>query len=623
MIRQDLTGDLKSLGRDALDFIVGVSAACPNGQTVNRVKGLVDPVGAPLVGARFGDSATALRAPTGGAPTGGLESLATSKDREMIIMDVIETQIDTGSDDYQRNYESMTTLVEDFKRELHTAREVRSQKSLDRLAQQNKMPARKKVEMLLDRNTPFLEIGALAARGMYDGKIHSAGLIAGIGVVAGREVMVNASDPTIKGGSIYPMGVKKSLRCQTIVMENRLPMVNLLDSAGAYLPLQSEIFPDADDGGRIFYNQAVISKMGIPQITAVMGLCTAGGAYIPAMSDEVVHVRGTGAIFLGGPPLVKAATGEEVTADELGGADVHCMESGVSDYYAESEAHAIDILRKIVKTLPANPKAGLSMQAPAPPLYDPKEIYGIVSRDFSIPYDVRELIARIVDRSEFLEFKELYGTTLVCGWAYIHGFPVGILGNNGVLFSDSSLKGTQFIQICDKRKIPLIFLQNISGFIIGREYERGGITKNGHKMVNAVSTATVPKFTVMTGASFGAGNYAMCGRAYSPRFLWSYPNAEIGVMGGAQAADVLVTITNDQKVRAGEPFLTDEEIGAIKDPIVAAAKKEGDAYYSTSNMWDDGIIDPADTRDVLGLCISASLNAPIRDDVQGYGIYRM
>jgi len=538
-------------------------------------------------------------------------------------MDVIETKVDTGSDEYKKNYESMAALVEDLKAALIKSRETRSQKSLGRLAEQNKLPARKKVEMLLDRNTPFLEIGPLAARGMYDGKIHAAGLIAGIGVVEGKEVMVHASDPTIKGGSIYPMGVKKSLRCQTIVMENHLPMVNLLDSAGAYLPLQSEIFPDADDGGRIFYNQARISKMGIPQITAVMGLCTAGGAYIPAMSDEVVHVKGTGAIFLGGPPLVKAATGEEVTADELGGANVHCMESGVSDYYAENETHAIDIVRKIVKALPANEKASLSMQAPAPPLYDPKEIYGVVSRDLAIPYDVRELIARIVDRSEFLEFKELYGTTLVCGWAYIHGYPVGILGNNGILFSDSSLKGTQFIQICDKRKIPLIFLQNISGFIIGREYERGGITKNGHKMVNAVSTATVPKFTVMTGASFGAGNYAMCGRAYSPRFLWTYPNAEIGVMGGAQAADVLITITNDQKIRVGQPPLSEEEVEAIKGPIIAAAKKEGDAYYSTSNLWDDGVIDPADTRDVLGLCISASLNAPIRDDVYGYGIYRM
>ena len=406
-------------------------------------------------------------------------------------------------------------------------------------------------------------------------------------------------------------------------MENRLPFINLLDSAGAFLPLQSELFPDSDDGGRIFYNQAVMSKMGIPQITAVMGLCTAGGAYIPAMSDEVVHVRGHGAIFLGGPPLVRAATGEEVTADELGGAEVHCMESGVSDYMADDDAHAVSIIRNIVKNLPAGEKHRLTMKEPSPPLYDPREIYGIVNRRISVPYEVREVIARIVDGSEFLEFKELYGSTLVCAWAYIHGHPVGILANNGILFSESSLKGAQFIQLCDKRKIPLVFLQNISGFIIGREYERTGITKNGHKLINAVSTATVPKFTVMMGASFGAGNYGMCGRGYSPRFLWTWPNAEIGVMGGEQAAGVLVTIKNDQLAKEGKPPLSGEEADAIRNPIIAAAKKEGDAYYSTANMWDDGIIDPAATRDVLGLCISVSLNAPIRDDVYGYGTFRM
>jgi acetyl-CoA carboxylase carboxyltransferase component len=435
--------------------------------------------------------------------------------------------------------------------------------------------------------------------------------------------MVNANDPTIKGGAAYPMSVKKTLRCQTIVMENNLPMVNLLDSAGAFLPLQSELFPDLDDGGRVFYNQAIISKMGIPQITAVMGLCTAGGAYVPAMSDEVVHVKGTGAIFLGGPPLVLAATGEEVSADELGGADVHCRESGVSDYYAEDDAHGISIVRKIVGNLPENKKSCLTLRDPAPPLYDPKEIYGIVSRELSTPYDSREVIARIVDGSEFLEFKEMYGPTLVCGWAHIYGYPVGILANNGILFSDSALKATQFIQVCDKRKIPLVFLQHISGFIIGQAYERGGITKNGHKMVNAVSTATVPKFTVMMGASFGAGNYAMCGRAYSPRFLWNWPNAEIGVMGGEQAAGVLITLQNNQRKKAGQPLLTDEEVQFIHDPVVEAARKEGNAYYSTANLWDDGIIDPAKTRDVLGLSISAALNAPIRDDVPGYGVFRM
>ena len=538
-------------------------------------------------------------------------------------MDILESKIDRSSDEYKLNYETMAALVEDLKRELKTAREERSAKALERLREQGKLSVPRRLELLLDKNTPFLEIAPLAAKGVYDGKVHAAGNISGIGIVEGKEVLVIANDPTIKGGTIYPLGVKKLLRCQTISMENRLPVIYLVDSGGAFLPLQSEIFPDSDDGGRGFYNQAIMSKMGIPQITAVMGLCTAGGAYIPAMSDEVVHVKGTGAIFLGGPPLVKAATGEDVTAEDLGGADVHCIESGVSDYYAEDDAHAISIVRKIVKNLPRNIKQQLSTRKAEPPLYDPREIYGIVSRDLKVPYDVREVIARLVDRSEFLEFKEMYGPTLVCGWAYIHGYPVGILANNGILFSESSLKGTQFIQICDRRKIPLIFLQNISGFIIGREYERGGITKNGHKLVNAVSTATVPKFTVMMGASFGAGNYGMCGRGYSPRFLWSWPNAEIGVMGGEQAADVLITVKNDQLAREGKPPMTSEEVMAIKLPIVEAARKEGNAYYSTANIWDDGVIDPADTRDVLGLGISASLNAPIPDDIFGYGIFRM
>jgi len=538
-------------------------------------------------------------------------------------MDVIETRIDTNSDEYKRNFEAMELLVADLKEELRKAREERPQKDVDRLKKQGKLPVRTKLDMLLDRNTPFLEIAPLAARGMYDGKVHAAGLVAGIGIVEGHEVLVVASDAMIKGGAVYPMGVKKNLRCQTICMENRLPMVSLLDSAGAYLPLQSEIFPDVDDGGRIFYNQAVISKMGIPQITAVMGLCTAGGAYVPAMSDEMVHVKGTGAIFLGGPPLVKAATGEEVTADQLGGAEVHCIESGVSDYFAEDDAHAISIVRKIVKALPMNEKAKLTMREPRPPIYEPRELYGIVSRDLKVPYDCREIIARMVDGSEFLEFKELYGPTLVCGFASIHGCPVGILGNNGILFSDSSLKATQFIQLCDRRGIPLLFLQNINGYIIGRQYERLGITKDGHKMVNAVSTSTVPKFTVIVGASFGAGNYGMCGRAYSPRFLWMWPNAQIGVMGGEQAAGVLITLKNDQNAKAGLPPMTPDEEDLIRKPIVDAARAQGDAYYSTANLWDDGILDPVDTRNVLGLAISAALNAPLRDDRVGFGIFRM
>ena len=538
-------------------------------------------------------------------------------------MAVIETRIDTASEEYRKNFERMTALVTDLKAALQQAREERSDKARQRVAEVGKLPVRERLDLLLDRNTPFLEIGALAAKGMYDGKVHGAGSVIGIGVVEGREVIVNANDPMIKGGTIYPLGVKKSLRAQKIAMENRLPTIYLIDSGGAFLPLQSEIFPDEDDGGRIFYNQAVMSKMGIPQIAAVMGLCTAGGAYIPAMSDEVVHVKGTGAIFLGGPPLVLAATGEEVTADELGGADVHCRESGVSDYFADSDGHALAIVRELVRNLPGADKARLSRRDPAPPRYDPKEIYGIASRDLKTPYDVREVIARIVDHSDFTEFKALFGTTLVCGFAHIHGYPVGILGNNGILFSDSALKATQFIQLCDRRGIPLVFLQNINGYIIGREYERLGITKDGHKMVNAVSTATVPKFTVMTGASFGAGNYGMCGRAYGPRFLWTWPNAEIGVMGGEQAADVLISVKNDQLARAGEPPMSEEDVAAIKGPIVEAARKEGNAYHSTANLWDDGIIDPAETRNVLGLSISAALNAPLRDAGQGYGIFRM
>ncbi len=538
-------------------------------------------------------------------------------------MDIIETAIDVNSEGYQANFEAMTALVEELDKELDISMNQRSEKALARHKESEKIPAAKKLELLLDRNSPFLEIAPLAARGQYSGDIHKAGIVAGIGKVGGKECMVTISDATIKGGSMYPLSVKKTLRCQAIAMENRLPFINLLDSAGAFLPMQSEIFPDVDDGGRVFYNQARMSKMGIPQIVGVMGLCTAGGAYGVAMCDEIVHVRGHGAIFLGGPPLVKAATGDEVSADELGGAIVHCQESGVSDYLAEDDPHAIAIIRDIVANLPENEKSQLSMQTPEPPLYDPKELYGIVSPDLTKPYDIREVIARVVDGSRFLEFKETYGPTLVTGWAYIHGYPVGILANNGILFSESAQKGTQFIQLCDRRKIPLVFIQNINGFIVGKAYEKGGITKDGHKMVNAVSNSSVPKFTMIVGASFGAGNYAMCGRAYSPRMLWMWPNAQIGVMGGAQAADVLVTITNDQRNRMGFKDLSDQEAAALREPVMANALKEGNAYYSTSMIWDDGIIDPAKSRDVLGLGISAALNAPLRDDKYGYGVFRM
>ncbi len=538
-------------------------------------------------------------------------------------MDVIETQINVNSAEYRKNYEEMTGLVGELNRELDRAMNERSPKALQRHRESGKLPAAKKLELLQDRNSPFLEIAPLAARGLYDGEIHKAGLVCGIGMVSGRECMITINDATIKGGSMYPMAVKKTLRCQAIAMENRLPFINLMDSAGAFLPMQSEIFPDLDDGGRIFYNQARMSKMGIPQIVGVMGLCTAGGAYGVAMCDEIVHVKDHGAIFLGGPPLVKAATGDEVSADELGGALVHCRDSGVSDYFAEDDGHAISIIRKIVKGLPANGKSVLSTRPPMPPVYDPRELYGIVSPDLSRPYDIREVLARIVDGSQFLEFKEMFGHTLVTGWAYIHGYPVGILANNGILFSESAQKGTQFIQLCDRRKIPLVFIQNINGFIVGKAYEKGGITKDGHKMVNAVTNCTVPKFTVIVGASFGAGNYAMCGRAYSPRMLWMWPNAQIGVMGGPQAADVLVTIANDQRLRMGQPALSDAEKAAIREPVIANALRDGSPYYSTAQLWDDGIIDPVKTRDVLGLGISVALNGPLRDDAYGYGIFRM
>jgi acetyl-CoA carboxylase carboxyltransferase component len=538
-------------------------------------------------------------------------------------MDVIHSNIDTASQEFQDNARRMEDLVARLRDELEKARTERSDKARKRNEELGKLTVQERLDLLLDRNTPWLEIAPLAARGMYDGGVHGAGSRAGIGVVQGREVLVSANDPMIKGGTIYPMGVKKTLRCQAIVMENRIPSILLVDSGGAFLPLQSEIFPDADDGGRIFYNQAWMSKMNIPQITAVMGLCTAGGAYIPAMSDHVVHVKGTGAIFLGGPPLVRAATGEEVSAEDLGGALVHCQESGVSDYFAEDDAHAIQILRDIVQMLPPPKRAQIPTRAVRPPLYDPKEIYGIVPQRLSQPYDVREVIARIVDGSEFLEFKAMYGPTLVCGWAYVHGYQVGIVANNGVLFSNSALKATQFVQLCDRQGIPLVFLQNIAGFIIGREYERGGITKDGHKMVNAVATATVPKFTVMIGASFGAGNYAMCGRAYSPRFLWMWPNAEIGVMGGEQAADVLVSVKNDQLLREGLQTIQPDFAEAIRKPIIEKSREQGDAYYSTANLWDDGIIDPAKTRDVIGLGISVSLHASLDERHQGHGTFRM
>jgi acetyl-CoA carboxylase carboxyltransferase component len=537
-------------------------------------------------------------------------------------VDVIGTEVDTGSADYRENLAAMQARVEELARELARARSERSEKARRRNAELGKLSVQERLDRLLDPGTPWLEIAPLAARGMYEGDVHGAGSRAGIGVIRGREVVVHANDPTIKGGTVYPMGVKKTLRVQAIALENRLPMVMLVDSGGAYLPLQSEIFPDADDGGRIFYNQAQMSKANIPQITAVMGLCTAGGAYIPAMSDHVVHVNGTGAIFLGGPPLVRAATGEEVSAEELGGARVHCQESGVSDYLAEDDDHALRIVRDLMEALPAEPVPGPA-RPPEEPLFDPAELYGIVPRSLSTAYDVRQVLARLVDGSRFLEFKALYGPTLVCGFAFVHGYRVGILASNGVLFSPSALKAAQFLQLCDRQGIPLLFLQNIAGYIIGREYERGGITKDGHKMVNAVATATVPKLTVIIGQSFGAGNYGMCGRAYSPRFLWMWPNARIGVMGGDQAAQVLVSVKNDQRAREGKPPLAPEEEEEIRAPILALAEAEGSAWHSTAHLWDDGILDPARTRDALGLALAVCQKPPLEPRRQGYGTFRM
>jgi acetyl-CoA carboxylase carboxyltransferase component len=538
-------------------------------------------------------------------------------------MDVIESAVDTRSAAYRENFEAMEALVAELRSELERARTERSERARRRNAELGKLTVQERLDRLLDPGTPWLEIAPLAARGLYEGDVHGAGSRAGIGLVQGREVVVHANDPMIKGGAVYPLGVKKTLRVQAIALENRLPLVMLVDSGGAYLPLQSEIFPDADDGGRIFYNQAQLSKSDVPQITAVMGLCTAGGAYLPAMSDHVVHVRRTGAIFLGGPPLVRAATGEDVTAEALGGADVHCRESGVSDHLAEDDAHALAIVRDLVATLPRGFRPAGPSRAPADPLYDPTELYGIVPRSLSRPYDVREVIARIVDGSRFLEFKALYGSTLVCGLAYVHGYEVGLLASNGPLFSPSALKATQFVQLCDRQGIPLVFLQNVPGYVIGREYERAGITKDGAKMVNAVATATVPKLTVIVGQSFGAGNYGMCGRAYGPRFLWTWPNARIGVMGPEQAAQVLVSVKNEQLAREGAPPLTPEQEEEIRAPIVALAEQEGSAWHSTAQLWDDGILDPARTRDALGLALAAAQNAPLEGRRQGHGTFRM
>jgi 3-methylcrotonyl-CoA carboxylase beta subunit/propionyl-CoA carboxylase len=503
---------------------------------------------------------------------------------------------------------------------LARAREGGGLKYLQRHREQGKLPVRERIERLLDPGSPFLELSPLAAFDMYDGDAPAGGIVTGIGRVSGREVVIVANDATVKGGTYFPVTVKKHVRAQEIALQNRLPCVYLVDSGGAFLPLQAEVFPDRDHFGRIFFNQARMSAEGIPQIAAVMGSCTAGGAYVPAMSDETIIVKGTGTIFLGGPPLVKAATGEEVSAEDLGGADVHTRLSGVADYFADDDQHALELCRVVVSTLNTVKQLPPDMSAPEDPAYDPAEIYGVVNADIRKPYDVREIIARVVDGSRFDEFKERYGTTLVTGFARLHGFLVGVIANNGVLFSESALKASHFIELCNLRGIPLIFLQNITGFIVGSKYERAGIAKDGAKMVHAVANSVVPKFTVVIGGSFGAGNYGMCGRAYEPRLLWMWPNARISVMGAQQAASVLTTVKRDQLAREGKP-LSDDEEAAIRQPILDKYEHEGSPYYSTARLWDDGILDPVETRRLLALGLSAAYNAPILP--AKFGVFRM
>jgi 3-methylcrotonyl-CoA carboxylase beta subunit len=490
-----------------------------------------------------------------------------------------------------------------------------------RHTERGKLLPRERVDRLLDPGSPFLEIGQLAAFGIYDDQAPGAGIIAGIGRVSGREVMIVANDSTVKGGAYFPLTVKKHLRAQTIARENALPCIYLVDSGGANLPFQAEVFPDQDHFGRIFYNQAQMSAQGIPQIACVMGSCTAGGAYVPAMSDESVIVKNQGTIFLAGPPLVKAATGEIISAEELGGADTHARRSGVVDHVAENDVQALSLVRDIVSRLNKIREPGVELQPPRPPKLDPAGLYDVIPSDVRAPYDVREVIKRIVDDSELHEFKALYGTTLVCGFAHVWGIPIAVLANNGVLFSESALKGTHFIELACQRRIPLLFLQNISGFMVGGKYEAGGIAKDGAKLVTAVATATVPKITVLIGGSFGAGNYGMAGRAYSPRFLFTWPNSRISVMGGEQAASVLATIKRDAMEARNEPWSADEE-AAFKAPVRARYEAEGDPYYATARLWDDGIIDPVQTRDVLGLAFAATLNAPMPLRPQ-FGLFRM
>ena len=535
-------------------------------------------------------------------------------------MSVIRSAVSTRSEEFRARDKALRAEVELLRERLAKAAKGGPERARNRHVARGKLLPRERVDRLLDPGSPFLEVGALSAWDLYGGEAPSAGIIAGIGSIAGRECVVVANDATVKGGAYFPMTVKKHLRAQEIARENELPCVYLVDSGGANLPFQENVFPDREHFGRIFYNQAQMSAAGIPQIAVVLGSCTAGGAYVPAMSDETVIVRNQGTIFLGGPPLVKAATGESVSAEDLGGGDLHTRFSGVADHLAEDDAHALALARQIVGRLGKGFRASVDAVEVEDPLYDPEELYGVVPRDLRTPYDVREVIARIADGSRLDEFKARFGSTLITGFARIHGLPVGILANNGILFSESALKGTHFIELCCMRGIPLVFLQNIAGFMVGRKYEAAGIAKDGAKMVHAVSNAAVPKFTVLVGGSFGAGNYGMCGRAFQPRFLWTWPNSRISVMGGREAAAVLATVRRDALEARGEEW-SEEEENAFRAPILDTFETQGSPYYATARGWDDGIIDPADTRRVLALSIAASLNAPIPET--RFGVFRM
>ncbi|HEY3695593.1 acyl-CoA carboxylase subunit beta [Phenylobacterium sp.] len=534
-------------------------------------------------------------------------------------MSRIKSRIDPASAEFLENAAFHRGLAAELRRRQHDARFTRPQRDLDRLTRQGKLLPRERLDALLDPDTPFLELSTLAANQAYDGEAPGAGQLTGVGIVAGREVVIHADDASVKGGAWYPLSVKKIVRALDIAIENRLPVVHLCDSAGGFLPLQAQLFADRYYAGRIFRNQATLSKMGLPQVAVVLGHCTAGGAYIPALSDYSVIVRGTGAIFLGGPPLVKAATGEDVTTEELGGADMHTSVSGVADYPANSEMHALAIARDIVGRWTRPRKTDVDRIEPEPPFYDPEEIYGVLPKDPRVQFDIRELLARMVDGSRFHEYQPSYGKTLICGYARIWGYQVGVLANNGVLFNDSSLKGAHFIQLCEQNRTPLLFLQNITGFMVGREYERAGITKDGAKLIMAVTGASVPKFTVNCNGAFGAGVYGMSGRAFDPRFMFSWPQAQMSVMGAEQAANVLADVKVRQLSRDGKS-LDPDEVGAIREPILEAYRREQSAYYATSEIWDDGVLDPVDTRNALGMAISASLNAPIEQP--RYGVFR-